>query len=219
MHHLTLRAYPRIWNNNITDMSPKDFPQNQRRAQSLDESSDPGLSLTHRKACQCVAHKQPAFEHIPKRLQRPDHITVMDKNHELASRERKRGDTDKTAYTTVLGYQGLGVEPLSGEHSWDSWASCDFYRDLTEKPHNQPEITTGFLFIHPLCNPSGFAEQPVGKTLNTWCSTGSHKHLLIPVVIFFLSNTTHQRGWAISLSFIIKIEMDTVIFMENALKK
>lgn len=81
----------------------------------------------------------------------------------------------------------------SAGHSWNSWASCD-QRDWTEKPHNQPAISTGFVFIHPLCNPSGLAEQLFGTTLNTWCSNGSYKQLLIPVVIFFFQTSEAPEG-------------------------
>lgn len=50
------------------------FPGLGRQTLSLDESSDPGLSLTHHKACQCVTHTEPQpFERIPKRLEQWPH--------------------------------------------------------------------------------------------------------------------------------------------------
>lgn len=37
---------------------------------------------------------------------------------------------------------------------------------LKETPHNQSEITTGFIFMHPMCNP-GLTGRLFGTTLNT----------------------------------------------------
>lgn len=46
--------------------------------------------------------------------------------------------------------------------------SSDFYRDLHRKTsHNQPEEKTGFIFMHPLCNPTGLTGRLFGTTLNT----------------------------------------------------
>lgn len=76
----------------------------QRQTLSLDDSSDPGLSLTHHKAWQCVTHThtQRAFEKISKHLD-TDHITVREKNHKfVCEKEKERYRHDSSDYCSHI---------------------------------------------------------------------------------------------------------------------
>lgn len=169
-------------------MSTK-IPLNQGQALRLDESSDPSVSLARHKACQCATRMH---THSVQRLKRSfsicntDRIMVSEKNHELVWWERKKGDADQTAQATThtWTFKCSAMPGLPG-HLWLLQSS--------DRKAPWLAITTGFLFIRPLCNPSGFAEQPFGATLNTQCSKGSHKHsrLLSGGVLF---QTGHPEG-------------------------
>lgn len=161
---------------------------------SLDESSDLGLSLTHHKACQCAIQKR-----SPKRPRHWPHHGQGEEPWISLSGRKGRYRQDSSDYRSH--WQRSHKWTLKQEYAQASGASCDFYRDLTEKPHNQPEITTGFLFIHAVYNPSGFFEQLFGTSCISCGSKGSWQAFANPSSDLFLLKTTHQ---AISMSFIIK---------------
>lgn len=137
------------------------------------------------------------------------------------SEQESERDTDKTAQTTVLTCWSLTLEPQqSAENNPDSQAFCDL-QIFDRKPYSQPEIT-GFLLILLWYNPSGFIEQLYGTMYNIKCIMmfqGVIRTYVNPSNYLFLWKTTHNREWAIPMSLIINIKIETLAFMYTQLTK
>lgn len=68
----------------------------------------------------------------------------MEKNHELVC-ENEKGDTEKTAQTTIPAHWGLTIEPESAEYSGDSlgrlWLLQRFDRKASQSARDHNRIS------------------------------------------------------------------------------
>lgn len=94
---------------------------------------------------------------------------------------------------------------------WTRWARAVTVMGILKgkKPHNQSEITTGFIFMHPTCNP-GLTRGLLGTTLNTSHDVlKDHKSLwLSQYLSFSFKLWSYQKVWASSTSFIVNIQTE-----------